>query len=443
MGFVEILMLLILSGGGTNTDLAALLPAQSYFQSRGIDISIDKAAALAAKDPVDGKTQIAQLVALRYLAEESAKLKGAPDYAQHRRLLTAIAVGKQAQDPQGFAKEYAAQVLAKLDGVKPLAVTAPSPRDDSFLWFPANASLLGAFDARLARGATAPKSNLVEMFKLFPPKILNTTYDVVEKIGNVRIDRIAFAYVDGPKDQHMGEIYIRITGKANPAWLLDGLREQKMSTKTSKGPAGETVTKVFMQNQAPGVFLMIGDSEIVIAGYQKVQADHEGLLDKVLQRRDGKLEHASAGLLKGELAKIPAKACGLLVGTLPAETSMGTPFPIPVMISGHILRAPNALDVNLAGSMANGDDAIQLVKALSQIRQQGIDGLKQFQGAPMQLPGLEIGPMIQMLESLQVEAQGSTTNMRLLLPDDTMSGAAMLLGVGARAFSRPPPPVKE
>src|SRR6266700_3030172 len=155
MGFTEILMLLFMSGGAGNTDLASLLPAPTYFKSRNIDINIDKAVELARKDPTDGKTQIAQLVALRYLADETAKLKASPNYQQHRQLLEQIAMGRKAQDPQGFAKEYAANVLATLDGAKLPAPTAPSVRDDSFRWFPADAKLLGAIDTRLTRAESA------------------------------------------------------------------------------------------------------------------------------------------------------------------------------------------------------------------------------------------------------------------------------------------------
>lgn len=442
MGLMEIFMLALL-GGGANVDLASLLPAPTYFKSRNIDINVDKAIELAAKDPTDGKTQIAQLVALRYLADESAKLKESPNYAQHRQLLEQIAMGRKAQDPQGFAKEYAANVLARLDNAKLPRAAAPSLREDSFRWFPADAKLLAALDTRLARGDSPAKSSFGEIFKrvdMFPQEMLNSAFGVVEKIGNVRIDRIAFAFVEGPPDQEqMGQIYIRVTGKANPAWLLEGFKELNMQTKTIKGPQGETITTLLQPNRAPGIML-VGDSDVVIAGYQKDTADHEPLLNKVLELRTGKEKHAGEGFLKNEIAKVPDKACGLMVGSLPADASAGAPFPLPVMINAHILRTRDALDVNFNGAMANEADAKQFVGEVAKVRKQGIDGLKQLQNAPAPIPGLQIPTMMQMLESMQVEAQGSNAKMRMLVPDDMLGAGAMLFGWVARPVAPPPPP---
>lgn len=441
MGFTEILLLLFLSGGGASTDLASLLPAPTYFKSRGIDISVEKAVELAGKDPVDGKTQIAQLVALRYLADESAKLKGAPNYEQHRRLLAAIAAGQKANDSQGFAKEYATHVLAALDG-KSVMLATGSLRDDAVRWFPANAKIVAALDTRMIRSDGPAKSNLVELLKMLPKEMVETAFGVVEKVGNIRIDRIAFAYIDDPTGQQMGEIYVRFSGKANQAWLLDGFKELNMQAKSSKGPGGEKITMLLKPNQAPGIML-VGESDLVLAGFQKNQANHEDLLNKVLDLRGGKLKHAGEGLLKTELAKVPEKACGLVVGSLPAEAFVGAPFPLPVMINGHILRVRNALDVNLAGSMANNDDAGQLVKAMSQFRTEGINGLKQLQGAAAPIPGMPVDSMIQMLDSMQVEAQANVARLRLLMPSDVIGGGSMLFGVRAGAVLAPPPPPKK
>ena len=445
MGPIEILLMLVVAGGGTSTDLASLLPTQDYFKARNIDISIDKAVELAGKDPADGKTQIAQLIALRYLADESAKLKGAPNYEQHRQLLAAIAGGKKAQDPQGFAKEYAAKVLARLDGTKLPAPAMPSVRDDSFRWFPANANLIGALDFRSTRGAAPAKSGLADMLKMFPGDMVNAAISAVEKVGNVRIDRIAFAFVDGPKDQQMGEIYVRISGKANVAWVLEAFKELKVQTKTSKGTNGETITRLTIVNEDAPAIAFVGDNDLVVTGYQKDKANHEPLLEKVLDLRAGKLKHAGEGVMKTELAKIPEKSVGLIVGRLPAEAAQGATFPMPVMIHGHILRVQNALDVNLAGSMANNEDALALVKQVSGFRTEGINALKQLQGAPLPIPGFQPAQMIQMLESMQVEAQGSVAKLRLLMPDDMLGSYGMLMGVGFAGAARPvaPPPAKE
>jgi hypothetical protein len=439
MGPLEVLLMLVISGGGTSTDLASLLPAPTYFKSRDINISVEKAIELAGKDPIDGKTQIAQLVALRYLGDESVKLKGSPDYAQHRQMLEQIAAGKKAQDAQGFAKEYAERVLRRLDGAQPIMEAKTALRDEAFRWFPADATLVGAVDTRTASGDGPAKSISADMLKMFPDEILKTVFGVVEKMGNVRIDRVAFAYVEDVKDASNAQVFVRVTGKANSRWLVDAFKELNTEVKTSKGPRDETITKLKPANDdAPGI-MFIGDSELVVAGYTKQKANHDELLAKVLELRSGKQQPGGQSLLKTELAKVPAKACGLIVGSLPAEAFRGAPFPMPVTINGHLLRTQNALDVNLTTSMASEDDAKQLVQQVSKFRQQGIDALKKAQGLP--IPGLKIEPMIQMLESMQVEAQGSTAKVRMLMPDDMLGGGAMFFG--ARVAPVPPPPAKE
>ena len=191
---------------------------------------------------------------------------------------------------------------------------------------------------------------------MFPPEMLNKAFGVVEKVGNVRIERIAFAYVDGPKGLGLGKFHIRFTGKANHAWLLEGLKDLNVQTKTEKGPRGETITTLSKPNQDLAIAL-IGDTDLVLAGYQKDAADHQELIVKMLDIRAGKAQHAGEGSLKMELAKVPAKACGLLVGRVPAEASQGAPFPMPVMINAHLQRVENAIDLQLAVRMTDEQDS--------------------------------------------------------------------------------------
>ena len=145
-GFAEVLVLAVLSGGTTSTDLVALVQPKHYFEYRQFEPSIDKMVDLAGEDPKDAKTQITQLTSLRYLADESAALKKSPKYAAHRQALEEIAAGKKAQDPEGFAKDYANRVLMKLDNAKPKAVKRGALHEDTLNWFPAHATLVGVID---------------------------------------------------------------------------------------------------------------------------------------------------------------------------------------------------------------------------------------------------------------------------------------------------------
>src|SRR5687767_3990502 len=103
VGLLEMIVLLAGSGGLASNDLVSLVQAEDYFKVRNIAVSADKMAELAGKDPADGKTQVQQLLAIRWLGENAADTKKA-DGA--RALLEQIAAGKKAQDPHGFARGH-------------------------------------------------------------------------------------------------------------------------------------------------------------------------------------------------------------------------------------------------------------------------------------------------------------------------------------------------
>src|SRR4051812_39880890 len=124
MGPMELLLILLMSAAGQPTNLASLLAPQDYFKTREIETSIERMVELAGKDPVDGPTQLAQLLAMRVLGEDD-KFTKSPNYAAQRAVLEAIASGKKAQDRVGFAREYAQRLLARIDGAKPPSPTLP------------------------------------------------------------------------------------------------------------------------------------------------------------------------------------------------------------------------------------------------------------------------------------------------------------------------------
>src|SRR5207244_7392490 len=122
---MQFMLLLATTSSGPNHDLLALVRAEDYFQARNIAVKAGDLVKLAEKEPADGKAQVRQLLAIRWLGEHPAETKKA-DGA--RAALEDIAASRRARDPQGFAKLYARQALARLDG-KPVPVAATPPAD--------------------------------------------------------------------------------------------------------------------------------------------------------------------------------------------------------------------------------------------------------------------------------------------------------------------------
>src|SRR5262249_23399928 len=69
ISFIEIMILLLLGGGTSTNDLVSLLDAEEYLRARDVPTSIDSLKAVAGKVPTDGKSQVAQLLAIRLLGE--------------------------------------------------------------------------------------------------------------------------------------------------------------------------------------------------------------------------------------------------------------------------------------------------------------------------------------------------------------------------------------
>jgi hypothetical protein len=89
-------------GGNGAKDFVSLLDAPQYFKSRGIEMKVEKMLELAGKTPADGKEQVQQLLAIRWLGEHADTIKKT---GNARETLQAIADGKEAKDRHGFAAD--------------------------------------------------------------------------------------------------------------------------------------------------------------------------------------------------------------------------------------------------------------------------------------------------------------------------------------------------
>jgi hypothetical protein len=245
-----ILMMVLLGPSGVGSDLVSLVDANAYFQAHNITVTTDKLVELATKDPVDGKTQIAQLLALRQLAVDAAKIKKAKNYQEILKKIENVAQGKTAQDPEGFAAEYARMTAKALgsDKVRPLVRLMPenSARQDAFTWFPQSVKFVAAVDFRGDQPLTAGAGKaLRELYAQFVPlQAWDEVFKVVDKLGNVRIDRFAIGYTPAAGKDDEGRIYMRISGKGDPKRLIAVFKEadKRIVVKEQKGFRGQRVT---------------------------------------------------------------------------------------------------------------------------------------------------------------------------------------------------------
>jgi hypothetical protein len=412
------LLMLISSGGGSAHDLVSVVDAADYFQAHNIDVKADALVDLAGKDPEDAKGQVAQLLALRWLgehAEQARKVKTA------RTTIQQIADGKKAQDPLGFAKDYAQATLALLDGKpapKAAAIPANSVAREALRWFPDSASIFGAFDTR-ASGELAPLDESgVRSFlaKILRGKDKQEFYKFVDGAGNIRLDRVSFGYTPDPQNSHKSRIYMRFTGLADRKALADLLKKTMPDSKVEfkKGPKG--LITVISAEKHPPAFALIGNTDLLMCGYEGNEENSLEVLEEALDVQAGNKASILKGTYAARLKKVPADAVGVSMGDVPEQLRRdmvrgpGSPFKaIPKSVFAVMTRAKH-INIDWHGTMTDADDAKAFAESVADLKKQGVELLKQLP------PQLKIKPeqvkvMTKALQSVRMEAK-----------DDTVSG---------------------
>lgn len=442
VGWSEILILILL-GGTTPADVVSMLHADDYFQSRKIDLTVEKMLELAGKDPVDGKAQIQQLLALRTLGDDPSEVKKSGQQQAVMQLLQQIADGKKAQDPLGFARTYASRTLARLEGKTPPAPALPkdSLRSEAFKWFPAAATLIGGADFR--GGGDDAFDPLAPMRKLLttkvPPEEKAKIYEVVEALGNIRIDRSSFAFVDEPQAETRGRIFIRVTGKGDPKRILDVL-EQKGGFQITKK---DGVTLAQHANRPP-LLAFIGDSDVLFVGANNRNLDHGKLVDEVLAIRARGEGSVLSGKFNEELQKLAADGNGIIIGQIPAdfqhELTRGGVLPAAPESISAVMKRGKALQVKFQAVMTNADDAKDFSTTLLGLRDKGVALL---QNVPPQaaVPARVVDNFRKTLESLKLNADGKTAQGSAEVDGNIGEMLQYLIMAESRSSTVAPPPV--
>jgi hypothetical protein len=260
-------------------------------------------------------------------------------------------------------------------------------------------------------------------------------YDFIEKSGNVRLDRIAFAYADGTGKRD-GKIYIRFTGKGSAEGMLEFLNaidggRGGLQSKQIKDDKGDSITLLQRGNQPP-VIMLVGNTDLLMVGYQNNVGNHDALVQEVLDARSKKKANATSGKLKDSLTKVPEKAVGLLVGDIPDEMKreFGQVFDVvPPKVIAFMERSPLGLDVQVQAGMANVEDAGKVVQKIGALRKDGIDELKKAMQQPLP-PGAGPIPfqgMINLMESMQVSNQADKVSVRVVVPNTLIQQLPLMM----------------
>jgi hypothetical protein len=436
------ILFLGLSFGSDSRDLVSYLEPDPYFVSRGIDGKVETLLLLAARNPENGKDQVRQLLAIRKLVADPAQ---ANKDKRVRELLTQIVEGKKGKDRLGFAEEYARRALARLDGKPAPSGTIPklSLRADAFAWFPKEASLVAAYDLRPVPGV--PAADVSELKKLaakfLKEQKLDSVYVAVEMLGNMRLDRFSVGMAPDPMgggvDKPNARIFVRCTGKVDHQRLVAFLADKAKVPiiRQDRNPGQEPITFLRKLNQPP-VFAVVGDSELLMAGFIHDQGDHLSVLQEMLDARARKRPSVVAGPLAARLKKASPQAFILAAGDLTKELGLGPigapgvdgKGVLPKTVLVEVVRKAAGVDLVVDAVTANADDAERLSNEASKVLREAVENIQKEMNNKPDVPKKAVELVTKTLESVKVKAKGTSLRISVHVSNEVMKAVPDLLG---------------
>lgn len=412
-------------------DIVSLVPIEGYFKSHGITASPRTMFELAAKEPADPRTQVRQLLAIRWLGENAAqtmKTEGA------HALLEQIAAGKKAQDAHGFARGHAAQALARIAGkpVPALALaTDKSLRADALAWFSPSMPIFSAYELRPSRKTSGAVLQTLrkQILDAMDEAMTDQLYSAIDIGGNFRIDRISSGMRLALKPGQPTQFCARLSGKGDPralgemlAYLFKGATLEK-----KKGPSGEPVQVIATLHLAVAI---VGDSDALLA--QDSAGFAAGFIKEMLDVKARKLKSAREGPLGALLRGVSDEACHLNA----METSKelwegisGGPIGCPVLPSQLLFTAVarDKFELETWLSLKDRDEAKTFAEFLAKRK----DAWLKLLEAPPRLPPETAKQWRQLLQATKIEAAGSRVRATLAVENvEALLGVLKLMRFG-------------
>jgi len=384
-GLAFILFVMSSGAGGVPTDIVSLIEPSDYFAARRVDGGVKRLLELASASPTDTRGGLQQLLAIRWLGEAKDRL------GEHKEAVRA-ALDRLARGADGFGRDYARVALARIDG-KPVPVLHRFPKEslrEGLAWFPADTNLAGILDRRAPPGKAdqelgAQFRHVWALFlKIVPDQAFREElYRFAEAVGNLRFDRLAFGFAPLAESPRKGRLFLRMTGRMDHKRFAAYLRGKFSRDSTfieKKGERGEAITIVAPKDQPPA-FALVGDSDLVMAGYLEDFVDCTSIVQEVLAVRAG----GRPSLLESPLGKLPREARpdarSLVGGSLPRDVIpviARSPFgAAPERFAADLLASPGAgFDLRLRATFDSAADARRFAAGTREQIEQVLEALK-------------------------------------------------------------------
>jgi hypothetical protein len=445
------LLAMALGSGGVPVELAQFIEPADYFAPRNVEVKPESLLAVATKAPADAKEGFKQLLAIRWLGDNKDQLGSSKEAV--RKGLQQLAEGRDEA-----VKDYARTALARIDGKPAPARVMPknSVRLQALEWFPQEVTLASALDLRALPGKEIGAAQVeaekllkhvqAEVNKLIPNTAKDEIYIFTETVGNVRLDRLAFAYAPAANGQRgKDHIYIRVTGQVNHARLVEYAKQAipNGSWEEKKGPKGEPITILKMQHSP--LLVLVGDTDLLVCGLSGNPEGADALVETALEARAGKKPGASKGPLANLLKDVPEEILGMLVGNLPddfrdevarAPMSPGTPSDV-VLLLRPAKAGKTGVEFTFQGTMPGEAEATKFVDTMKDLIKMGNEHLKE---PPAFIPPAVVNllkELMKMLDGLELKAEGVHVRATLPVTAETMKVLIPLIEEAVKASENP------
>jgi len=429
-------LLAMTPGGGSafHTDLLAVVLSDGYLQAQQVETKPESLLAVVKRSPRSPRELATQLVAIRWYGENPDKL------GDHRQAVHEVLQGL-AKGPPGFARDYALFALARLEGKTPPALhimPKESTRSQAFEWFPDDVTFVAALDLRAAPGQKEADVETVAAVNRIRNKFLTVIpgnaqpgiHGIVNELGNVRIDRVAFGYSPDPTGQRRSRIFVRITGQGDAKLVAEFIKSkgQQANLEVRKGPNGVAMY-VLTQPRMP-IFAFIGDADLIICGYEDDNANHAEVFDQVLAVLSGKRGSAAKGPYAPVLKTATEDARAVLVGSLPdelrrelARSPLGV-APLSLFADLSHAKSGSGVDIRVRASFDNETDAKKGSEGAKATLKQLAGGLGTL---PFKLNPETVATLQKALGEAQISVEGSNASGSARLTSTTLKALGELI----------------
>jgi hypothetical protein len=302
-------------------------------------------------------------------------------------------------------------------------------QDEGLSWFPADATFFGGRDLRVFPELSVQQILvLTQVAERIEPRERDLVWKLVSLVG--RLDRLTFAYAADRRRPEQSRIFIRATGAINHQRLAEWFRQEWPGAKLTeeKGPRGEPITLVSSSQSVAPAFALVGNTDLLLAGYQEVSGKHREVVREALEIRAGHGIALPAMLWGGPnspaLKEFPSNAWVFLMGQPPEAFKVLPLFPVLPKSAALTVSGTRAVSFRFQGTFSTSTDAEAFLANLARLRLKGIDILR---GPLVRNNTKAAALLVKTLDGLEVKAAGDQARARFEVSGEALEALTEVL----------------